>query len=342
MLSSYADPGVEPDHVMFSITLTKIIDDFAWVLSTALEHLQVFSDADYAEAISLLASSLAPSMDPEAFDAVLGSEPLVDLFIERWVHEVTSKGIRAEAPPPIFRGKISYATLATLPPPSPALSQYKIELATTADVDTLAQLYMHFINDVSNPVTFEHAKTTMERLVQLGEIWMCRTNGESAGYCAIGRDTPRTVAIRNVYVSPEHRRKGVAEAMVRAITRYYLGAQPLGFDGAPTTGPPKGVKREVCLNVTEDYVERVYKRCGFLLGPDDRDPETGNRGWHPTTCRAVQIVSSSFEVCAFGYLYGRITEVYSAQTDGAYVDKCIVVAESTCPTFSEERFPTPH
>lgn len=275
---------------MYSITLTKIADDFAWVASTPLELLKVFNDADYVSAISLLASSLAPFMDPGAFDAIIGSEPLVDLFIECWVREMTLKGIRAEAPPPFFRGKISYATLATLPPLSPTLLQYKIELATIADLDTLGQLYMDFLgNTPPHSITIEEAKTTMERFVQLGEIWMCRVDGERAGYCATGRDTSRTIAIRNVYVSPEHRRKGVAEAMVKAITRYYLGAYPLGFDGAPTTGPPKGVKREVCLNVTEEHVERVYKRCGFLLGPDDRDPETGNRGWYPTTYRGVKI-----------------------------------------------------
>ena len=58
------------------------------------------------------------------------------------------------------------------------------------------------------------------------------------------------------------------------ITRWFLGAEPSGLHDVP---PPKDGWRpqEVCLNVVEEGPARIYKRCGFLLGEDDKDPESG-------------------------------------------------------------------
>ncbi|EPS99052.1 hypothetical protein FOMPIDRAFT_112188 [Fomitopsis schrenkii] len=60
--------------------------------------------------------------------------------------------------------------------------------------------------------------------------WRYKDEGENAqcdvaGYLLLGRNTPRTVAIRNVFVAPEHRRRGLAETMVGAVTRACLGAR---------------------------------------------------------------------------------------------------------------------
>ena len=69
-----------------------------------------------------------------------------------------------------------------------------------------------------------------------------------------------------------------------------LGAEPLGFEGAPAGGPVLGTKEQVCLNVAEDHVARLYRRCGFLLGDDDRDPVTGRMGWISSSVRTVEVL----------------------------------------------------
>ncbi|KZT69541.1 hypothetical protein DAEQUDRAFT_811313 [Daedalea quercina L-15889] len=50
-----------------------------------------------------------------------------------------------------------------------------------------------------------------------------------AGYLLLGRNTPRSASIRNVFVAPEHRRRGLAEIMVRSVTRVCLGAPDPGL-----------------------------------------------------------------------------------------------------------------
>lgn len=56
---------------------------------------------------------------------------------------------------------------------------------------------------------------------------VCRIDGDIEGYVATDRETKRTIAIRNVFVSLNHRSKVAAEAMTRAVTRFMLGAERL-------------------------------------------------------------------------------------------------------------------
>ena len=157
----------------------------------------------------------------------------------------------------------------------------------------LSHFFADFTTHSPLPMTLEAARTKMLMHIGLGEVWICRVDGEIAGFCATGRVTPKTIAIRNVYVSPQYRRRGIADAMTRMLTRYLLGAEPLGFGGGlAAAGPPPSIKREVALNVALDYVEKIYKSCGFLLGEDDRDPESGKRGWFTSVFRGVRLLDS--------------------------------------------------
>ena len=278
-----------------SITLTKIADDFAWVLSSPLVSKFELDIAQTSPAVYLLASRLPTMINPKSLDAIVGQADLVAPFLVLWETQLAEDGIHVEsisAVPTSYKSKITYATLATIPPPSPVFASYRIGLAAMNDIDELAHLYVGFtgVRD-PNSTSLDDAQGHMKAWVQLGQIWVCRLDGDIAGYIATGRTTPRTVAIRNVYVAPKHRRKGIAEAMTRAVTRYMLGAEPLGFEGAPTGGPPTGPKEQVCLNVAEEHVARLYKKCGFLLGDDDRDPVTGAKGW----------IYSSFQTIAMSH-----------------------------------------
>lgn len=250
------------------------------------------SSEEVTRSSSLLSATLSTIVDPTKVDSVIGPERLVDAFIETWVDFMGNRGLRLKALDPFFKSQVSFATLATLPPPSPILPPYKICLAQVEeDADVVAPFVVDFTRHGPKQTTLEEAKRVMQAAVQMKQLWLCRSpEGEIVAYSLVGRVTPRTIAIRNVYVSPSHRRKGIAECMVKALTRLYLGAEPLGFEGAPSAKPALGTREEICLNVSEDYVAQLYKRCGFLLGEDDHEPMTGKKGWFQSSWRGVEIL----------------------------------------------------
>lgn len=216
----------------------------------------------------------------------------MNAFIETWVRFMKTQGLNLKALDPFFGMKYSFATLATLPPVSSTLPRYDIRLAQTEeDADVVAPLVVDFRKHGPKETTLEDAKRVMRAAVQTKQLWVCRRPEKAiVGYSLVGRVTPRTIAIRNVYVSSSHRRKGIAECMVRALTRFYLGAEPLGFEGAPSPKPAAGTREEICLDVAEESVARLYKRCGFLLGEDDHDFVTGEKGWCQWLWRGVEIL----------------------------------------------------
>jgi len=94
------------------------------------------------------------------------------------------------------------------------------------------------------------------------------------GYLLLGRNTPRTVAIRNVFISLEHRKRGLAEMMVRAVTRACFGASSLLCDDMKLEDPVDvemkvgvpgwGTKSAVCLLVSKPAVARIYRNIRAL------------------------------------------------------------------------------
>ncbi|KAJ3542540.1 hypothetical protein NM688_g5960 [Phlebia brevispora] len=273
------------------ITLTKARDDFAWALATPRGVEEELSSQDIADAVERLVVLLSNTIEPKLLDSVIGPFDLVNAFIETWVSHMQTQGLQLRALDPFFNSRVSFATLGTIPPSSSAFSQYRFTLAETEeDANAVAPLAVDFTSDGPRTTTLDKAKRIMHAAVQMKQVWLCHVEGQLAAYSLVGRVTPRTIAIRNVYVSPVHRRKGIAEAMVRALTRYYLGAEPLGFEGAPSPKPAIGTREEICLNVAKEDVARLYERCGFLLGPDDQDPATGRKGSFKSVWRGVEIL----------------------------------------------------
>lgn len=225
-----------------------------------------------------LAQHLLSVVEPRAFDRIYGPTSLSDALIAAYASLVPSHGEHVEDTPAAARSIISYAVKSTLPPPSAAFSQYPVQLATLEDNETLGEMFYAFLTFIGAGVAEEKCKEIMHSSIILGMVWTCRVEGAVAGFCVLGRSTPRTISIKNLYVLPDYRRRGIAETMVRALTRYYLGAEPLGFEGAPAGTPKEGVKDEICLNVKDESAIRLYKRTGFLLGAGDQDPASGKRG----------------------------------------------------------------
>lgn len=79
----------------------------------------------------------------------------------------------------------------------------------------------HALLGVFRAAIADRALCVVRAVKDEGENAQC----DVAGYLLLGRNTPRTVAIRNVFVAPEHRRRGLAETMVGAVTRACLGAR---------------------------------------------------------------------------------------------------------------------
>ncbi|TCD70935.1 hypothetical protein EIP91_000841 [Steccherinum ochraceum] len=284
--------GVYRDHDLL-VTVTKIAKDFSWIISAPRgAHLE---DHEISLAIRPLVSLFSTKVDPKTFDKLLGPTKYVNAFLDAWVTHMHETGtLSLKLLDPYFLSKVCYAVRATLPKPTPEFSIHKVSVAGDEDVESLASLYVEFTSTGPNAGTMEEGRAVMSTAVQFKSIWICRAtlpNTEStgdvvAGYVLMGRFTPRTVAIKNVFVSPAFRKRGIAETMVRAVTRYYLGATPLGFEGAPEGGPDGGIKEEVCLNVATPDAERLYLRTGFLV--EKQDPATGKEGWYPSCWRGVE------------------------------------------------------
>ncbi|KAI0703558.1 hypothetical protein BC835DRAFT_1262716 [Cytidiella melzeri] len=269
------------------VCLLRISDEFAWMLGTPRGVEEELSAKDVAAVISLLVPGIAAAAGTKGFDKVIGPRALVNSLIDGWVSYAAEHGQAVKALDPFFTSKVSYATRASLPPPCPALSHLKIEqLTKQEDAEALVSFMLDFLTHGPQKPNEEQVRRQLQVAMYLSHVWICRVDGELAGYISVGRVTPRTVAIRNVYVAPSHRRKGIAEALTRAVSRLYLGVEPVGIEGAPLDGPADGVKDEVCLNVAEKDVERIYTRSGFLI--DQQDPATGKQGWFHSSFRGIE------------------------------------------------------
>ncbi|KAI0762549.1 hypothetical protein C8Q74DRAFT_1290988 [Fomes fomentarius] len=291
------------DNLLIALTKnSQDSQDFAWMMS--MTSTAALTPSLLAAATTLLArSTLSVIPDPLALEKIIGPADVVDRFLESYAMlTLQEHGVRVRITPGLFGSRMSYATRASLPPLPAVPPPYIITLATVDDVPGLAPLYAAFrLNSVwGEVVSTEAATASMKGQVTRGLVWSCRlaSDGPPVGYVSLGRVTPRTIAIRNVFVLEEHRRKGIAETVVRAVVRYYLGAHPYGVGGLPDGPPAEGLKVEVCLNVAEAGAERVYKRAGFLFPdregdtPRGVDPTTGRPSWYSVASRDLALEES--------------------------------------------------
>ncbi|TFK88514.1 hypothetical protein K466DRAFT_662234 [Polyporus arcularius HHB13444] len=213
-----------------------------------------------------------------------------------------SLGLSVRPTPGDFRSRVSYVSRASLAPPPSTPFPHPIVQATADDLDALAHIHVAFQTNLQKNLPFTKAMTHdaalayMEGPIKDRLVWYARVDEEIVGYLLLARVTPRTIAIRNVFVLPSHRRKGIAEAMVRGVTRYYLDAPPYGVEPVHDGPPVFGFKEEVNLNGADPNAERIYRRCGFLF-PDragevptgDIDPATGRKGWFDVDFRDLPV-----------------------------------------------------
>ncbi|KZT72929.1 hypothetical protein DAEQUDRAFT_808892 [Daedalea quercina L-15889] len=217
--------------------------------------------------------------------------------------------LRATAP--TFAAIACSASLKTLSPPtSPshghgdeANTDYRYEICFARDEDALPLVVLALAFSAHSPwPSPSHVVLRILRdaiaarvLYAVRAYKHCGPTGDQtaaeqydlAGYILLGRNTSRTLAIRNVFVATEHRRRGLAEIMVRSVTRACLGApNPVTSEELESVqgtadvkvnvgAPGWGTKSVVCLLVSEPAVARIYARCGFVVDLDAKDPATG-------------------------------------------------------------------
>ena len=294
------------------ITLSIDKQDFVWMMSTpcpAEEKLTTDPELLAVVTTLLTTSVMAALPDPHAFRQIKGPLKPVEAFVHSWIALLAARGIKTRVllgKFDSFGSRVSYATKASIPPPFPTPPLYRVERAVRADLPAVAVHYQDF--QATSPwrsiISIEDAIHKLTHPADAGLVWICRPEADGdadtppAAFVVLGRITPRTISIRNVYVAPDHRRKGVAETMVRAVTRYFLGAAPYGVHGVPDGPPQCGFKQEVNLNVAGPTAEGVYRRSGFLfpVGAGENmaggvDPETGRKAWYPSVWRGVEIES---------------------------------------------------
>ncbi|KAI9065364.1 hypothetical protein FKP32DRAFT_1674719 [Trametes sanguinea] len=277
------------------LTLTMAPMDRAWGLGCPRSVLGEITPATLKAATDVLAKSVLDLTHPLAITLVNGEADAVNAFLTSWVEAAASKGTRLRMKDPAFDARASYATRETVPPPPPTKPDYEIVLATGEDFDQLFPIYLDFTKQ-AGPGTraLDVEEAHLRFVIAQGTTWLCRIDNALVGFIVLGRVTPNTIAIRHVYVIPEHRRKGIAEGLVRAINRYYLGMRPVGYDGIPDGDPAVGVKSFVCINTSS--AENIYRRAGFLFpvrtadeqGAGGRDPISGKKAWYRHILRGVE------------------------------------------------------
>ena len=247
-------------------------------------------------AVQLLCDSLLPRADPLLLGQIIGAANAVKAFLTAWLTAWNAQGTNlrvVDVGPPV---KISYATLSSLLPPSGGSPDGTMSLATLDDLDFILPLHLAFArgSPLPAPTTEDAAVAYLRLAISPGLTWLYRIRDVLAGYLILGRVSPKTISIRNLYVSPEHRRKGIAEAMVRTVTHHYLGVPSSGIKGA-IGASSAGTKEEVNLNVVDPSAERIYRRVGFLfpertagIEVGGRDPVTGRKAWYTSVIRRVE------------------------------------------------------
>ncbi|KAK7694006.1 hypothetical protein QCA50_003582 [Cerrena zonata] len=297
--------GVFKDNELI-IILVKIEGDFTWIIAHP-RHVSL-SKNDTEHGLATLATSFPSILAQEAtitpiilskFDIVMGPASLVEPFVRAWISHVASRyDIHLKLSDYNLGLEVSYATLNTIPSPSSAFSpeNHEIHRAREEHIQEIVPLYKKFREEATNSTASdEEALQFLRQALDSKHLWFVYYKDADyknvprtvSGFLSLGRETPRTIAIRNVFVSPTLRKKGIAEAFVRAITRFYLGAKPPGLDleGTELIHP----KDEICLNVNNPSAKRLYIRCGFQFGGDQMDSVTGKQRWHPTPVFGVEV-----------------------------------------------------
>ena len=272
--------------------------------------------SEYPYAIHLLVTFVSTILDPKDVDVVWGPIELSYAFHEAWVEYMNASGtlplgVSVKIGDIEFPSTVSYATGASVPPLTSSSelgserAEFVIDMAGEADATVVAELFRQFAYDVfhNDKLTLDEALAYAKPAVAHDRVWVARTpvsetetQTECAGFLMVGRITPHTVAIKHVFTSTAHRRKGIAFKLVRAALQHFLLPNPDDAHGSAISqdgGEKETHKKEVvCLGVSDAGAIRLYTKCGFFLGESVTDPGTGWPGSYAASSRNLVWVQS--------------------------------------------------
>lgn len=102
-----------------------------------------------------------------------------------------------------------------------------VRAATPADLPVLEELWRAFEAEVPPPahvdIDVERELAEIREIVESGLAWVAERDGSVAGMALARRRSPRLARLTDLYVRPETRGHGVAEALVREVVARFSG-----------------------------------------------------------------------------------------------------------------------
>ena len=153
----------------------------------------------------------------------------------------------------------------------------RIRPANEADLPLLEQLWRAFLAEIPEPehIVVEPAK----ELAEIAQIVRDETaliaedeGGEALGYALGRRHEGRVARLADLYVIPQARRRGVAEALVREVVDVYRanGAEYLQLEVVPSNAPARSVYARGGFRETQlELVAPIGALARRLAAPED-------------------------------------------------------------------------
>ena len=153
----------------------------------------------------------------------------------------------------------------------------RIRPANEADLPLLEQLWRAFLAEIPEPehIVVEPAK----ELAEIAQIVRDETaliaedeGGEALGYALGRRHEGRVARLADLYVIPQARRRGVAEALVREVVDVYRanGAEYLQLEVVPSNAPARSVYARWGFRETQlELVAPIGALARRLAAPED-------------------------------------------------------------------------
>ncbi|WP_353893245.1 GNAT family N-acetyltransferase [Proteinivorax hydrogeniformans] len=144
----------------------------------------------------------------------------------------------------------------------PKHSQGELTLPTMDNLDIIGELYRGFIYDgFAKNVSKESQMESAKKLIQSGNLYTLKVDGEVVSMANIAHRAPRHGRINNVYTPLAHRKKGYASKLVADLSKLILeeGLTPVLFTDLsnPTSNKVyKDVGYTECGKVVQYKVEK--------------------------------------------------------------------------------------
>ncbi|KAG5219882.1 Acetyltransferase (GNAT) domain [Salix suchowensis] len=213
-----------------------------------------------SDATSSLVEFLRKRVPDKRVFSVFGPTDITQVFSSEW-SKVTGVPILREPYYDAYLARCTKNTLRQGTSTMPLPQGHKTRVATTGDLNDVAELCKQFADDESAPYNFsaEDSRLEAQELIRAQQVWVYEaSSGVIACICAAARHSQRASVISKVYTSKAFRRKGFAERLVRHVVQ----------------------QESVVLYVGKNNpARRVYDRVGFSGIGDQAKSSDDHEDW---------------------------------------------------------------